>query len=126
MFNNIFRKYDFDNLYIGIVTVYRSKSKKPSCVKVDVPPELEKVSYITILNRLDDRTFLQIDNCQYCFYYGEFVKEFSNYPVVTNIMTLGCYYEKYQNKKDFFIKPFMNKSNREKIIKDVTERAMVI
>lgn len=71
MFNNIFRKYDFDNLYIGVVTVYQNKNRKPSCVKVDVPPDVKKVSYVTMLNKLNNNAYLQIDNNQYCFYFGK-------------------------------------------------------
>lgn len=126
MFNNIFRKYDFDNLYIGVVTVYRNKNKKPSCVKVDVPPNLEKVSYVTILNKLNDGTFLQIDNKQCCFYYEGIYKEYSNFPVVSNLITLRQYYEIYRKKENFIIEPRMNRFNRSKILKEVNEKAMVI
>ena len=126
MFNNIFRKYDFDNLYIGVVTVYRNKNKKPSCVKVDVPPDLEKVSYVTILNKLNDNAYLQIDNDQCCFYFGKNYKEYSNFPVVSNLITLRQYYEIYQNKKKFIIEPRMNRFNRKRILKNVNEKAMVI
>ena len=126
MFNNIFRKYDFDNLYIGVVTVYRNKNKKPSCVKVDVPPDLEKVSYVTILNKLNDNAFLQIDNDQCCFYFGQNYKEYSNFPIVSNLITLREYYEYYRNKSNFIIKPSINRFKQKKIIKEVKEKAMVI
>ena len=106
MFNNIFRKYDFDNLYIGVVTVYRNKNKKPSCVKVDVPPELEKVSYVTILSKLNKGAYLQIDNDQCCFYFGQKYMDYSNFPVVSNLISLRDYYKYYQNKKNFVVKPF--------------------
>lgn len=126
MFNNIFRKYDFDNLYIGVVTVYRNKNKKPSCVKVDVPPDVEKVSYITILNRLNDNAYLQIDNDQCCFYFGQNYKEYSNFPVVGNLISLKDYYIHYQGKSNFIIKPTINRFNKKRIIKDVNEKVMVI
>lgn len=70
MFNNIFRKYEFDNLYISFVTMYRNKNKKPSYIKIDILPELKKVSYVTILNKLKDNLYLIIDNDQCCFYLG--------------------------------------------------------
>lgn len=126
MFNNIFRKYDFDNLYIGVVTVYRNKNKKPSCVKVDVPPDLEKVSYVTILNKLNDNAFLQIDNDQCCFYFGQNYKEYSNFPVVSNLITLRDYYRYYEGKDSFIIKPNIDRFNRKRILKNVNEKAMVI
>lgn len=126
MFNNIFRKYDFDNLYIGVVTVYRNKNKKPSCVKVDVPPELEKVSYVTILNKINGDAFLQIDNDQCCFYFGQNYNEYSNFPIVSNLMSLRDYYKYYENKKSFIIEPYMNRFNRKRILKNVNEKAMVI
>ena len=126
MFNNIFRKYDFDNLYIGVVTVYRNKNKKPSCVKVDVPPDLEKVSYVTILNKLNDNAFLQIDIDQCCFYFGQNYKEYSNFPVVSNLITLRDYYRYYEGKDSFIIKPNIGKFNRKRILKKVNEKAMVI
>lgn len=126
MFNNIFRKYDFDNLYIGVVTVYRNKNKKPSCVKVDVPPALEKVSYVTILNKLNDNAFLQIDNDQCCFYLGQNYKEYSNFPVVSNLITLRNYYRYYENKESFIIEPYITRFNRKRILKKVNEKAMVI
>lgn len=126
MFNNIFRKYDFDNLYIGVVTVYRNKNKKPSCVKVDVPPDLEKVSYVTILNKLNDNAFLQIDNDQCCFYFAQNYKEYSNFPVVSNLITLRDYYRYYEGKDSFIIKPNIGRFNRKRILKKVNEKAMVI
>ena len=126
MFNNIFRKYDFDNLYIGVVTVYRNKNKKPSCVKVDVPPDLEKVSYVTILNKLNDNAFLQIDNDQCCFYFGQNYKEYSNFPVVSNLITLRYYYRYFEVKDSFIIKPNIGRFNRKRILKKVNEKAMVI
>lgn len=126
MFNNIFRKYDFDNLYIGVVTVYRNKNKKPSCVKVDVPPDLEKVSYVTILNKLNDNAFLQIDNDQCCFYFGQNYKEYSNFPVVSNLITLRDYYRYYEGKDSFIIEPNIGRFNRKRILKKVNEKAMVI
>ena len=126
MFNNIFRKYDFDNLYIGVVTVYRNKNKKPSCVKVDVPPDLEKVSYVTILNKLNDNAFLQIDNDQCCFYFGQKYMDYSNFPVVSNLISLRDYYKYYQNKKNFVVKPNIGRFRQKRIIEDVKEKAMVI
>ena len=99
MFNNIFRKYDFDNLYIGVVTVYRNKNKKPSCVKVDVPPDEEKVSYVTILFKLNDGAYLEIDNDQCCFYFGQKYKSYSNFPIVSNLISLRDYYEYYQTAR---------------------------
>ena len=57
MFNNIFRKYDFDNLYISVVTVYQNKNKKPSFVKLNVPPDFDKCFYVTILNEIYDEYF---------------------------------------------------------------------
>lgn len=126
MFNNIFRKYDFDNLYIGVVTVYRNKNKKPSCVKVDVPPDLEKVSYVTILSKLNNGAYLQIDNDQCCFYFGQKYMDYSNFPVVSNLITLREYYEYYQNKKNFVVKPNIGRFRQKRIIEDVKEKAMVI
>lgn len=126
MFNNIFRKYDFDNLYIGVVTVYRNKNKKPSCVKVDVPPELEKVSYVTILNKLNDNAYLQIDNDQCCFYFGQNYKEYSNFPVVSNLLSLTDYYKHYENRSEFIIKPRINRFTSKRILKKVNEKEMVI
>ena len=126
MFNNIFRKYDFDNLYIGVVTVYQNKNKKPSCVKVDVPPGVEKVSYVTILFKLNDNAFLQIDNDQCCFYFGRNYKEYSNFPVVTNLITLRDYYKFYENKDNFFIKPLLNRFSKKRILKNVNEKVLVI
>lgn len=126
MFNNIFRKYDFDNLYIGVVTVYRNKNKKPSCVKVDVPPDLEKVSYVTILSKLNNGAYLQIDNDQCCFYFGQKYIDYSNFPVVSNLITLREYYEYYQNKKNFVVKPNIGRFRQKRIIEDVKEKAMVI
>ena len=126
MFNNIFRKYDFDNLYIGFVTVYRNKNKKPSCVKVDVPPNLEKVSYVTILNKLNNDAYLQIDNGQCCFYFGQNYREYSNFPVVSSLISLKDYYKYYENKEKFFIKPVITRFNKKRILKNVNEKAMVI
>lgn len=126
MFNNIFRKYDFDNLYIGVVTVYRNKNKKPSCVKVDVPPDLEKVSYVTILSKLNNGAYLQIDNDQCCFYFGQKYIDYSNFPVVSNLITLRDYYKYYQNKKNFVVKPNIGRFRQKRIIEDVKEKAMVI
>lgn len=126
MFNNIFRKYDFDNLYIGVVTIYRNKNKKPSCVKVDVPPSVEKVSYVTILSKLSNDAYLQIDNEQCCFYFGNKYKDYSNFPVVTNLISLRNYYEHYHGKKEFLVYPWMNKRTREKIIDEVSKKAMVV
>mgnify|MGYP003289374389 CR=1 FL=1 len=126
MFNNIFRKYDFDNLYIGVVTVYRNKNKKPSCVKVDVPPDLEKVSYVTILSKLNNGAYLQIDNDQCCFYFGQKYMDYSNFPVVSNLISLRDYYKYYQNKKNFVVKPNIGRFRQKRIIEDVKEKAMVI
>lgn len=126
MFNNIFRKYDFDNLYIGVVTVYRNKNKKPSCVKVDVPPDLEKVSYVTILSKLNNGAYLQIDNNQCCFYFGQKYMDYSNFPVVSNLISLRDYYKYYQNKKNFVVKPNIGRFRQKRIIEDVKEKAMVI
>lgn len=126
MFNNIFRKYDFDNLYIGVVTVYRNKNKKPSCVKVDVPPDLEKVSYVTILSKLNNGAYLQIDNDQCCFYFGHKYMDYSNFPVVSNLISLRDYYKYYQNKKNFVVKPNIGRFRQKRIIEDVKEKAMVI
>ena len=126
MFNNIFRKYDFDNLYIGVVTIYRNKNKKPSCVKVDVPPDLEKVSYVTILSKLNNGAYLQIDNDQCCFYFGQKYMDYSNFPVVSNLISLRDYYKYYQNKKNFVVKPNIGRFRQKRIIEDVKEKAMVI
>lgn len=59
MYFNMFRKYDFDNLYIGIVTVYQNKNKKPWYIMLDVPLMVKNISYVTILsNFLKHRRFL--------------------------------------------------------------------
>lgn len=126
MFNNIFRKYDFDKLYVGVVTVYRNKYRKPCCVKVDVPPELDKVSYVTILFRLNCNSFMQIDNEQCCFYFGENYDEYSNFPVVNNLMSLKDYYKYYKGKDNMVIKPIVGKIKRKRIIDDVKKKVMVI
>lgn len=125
MFQNIFRKYDFQNLYVGVVTVYKSKGRKPSCVKVEVPPGKEQITYVTILNRIDRDTYLQIDNQQYCFY-SQDTASFSNYPVIHTLMPLSLYYEKYYGKDSFFVQPLMTKRQQNKIIKHVSEKVMVI
>lgn len=58
MYFNMFRKYDFDNLYIGIVTVYQNKNKKPWYIMLDVPLMVKNISYVTILsNFLKHRCF---------------------------------------------------------------------
>lgn len=126
MFNNIFGKYEFDDLYIGVVTVYRNKNRKPDCVKVEVPPELDKVSYVTIVARRSGINYYQIDNEQPCFYYDNQYMEYSNFPVLSNVMTLREFYEKYYNKTDFVFKPRINGFAMKKIIKDASEKAMVI
>lgn len=126
MFNNIFRKYEFDDLYIGVVTVYRNKNKKPSFVKVEVPPGIEKVSYVTIIARRSGNNYYQIDNEQPCFYYDNQYKEYSNFPVLTNVMSLREFYEKYYNKTEFVFEPRINVFMRKRIIEDATERKMVI
>lgn len=125
MFNNIFRKYNFDNLYIGTVTVYKNKGLKPSCVKVIVPPDKDSISYITIFNKLSDNAYLQIDNEQCCFYHGEYVS-YSNFPVVENLMSLREYYKNYYKKEDFLFEPIMSNFTRNRIINNATKKVMVI
>lgn len=118
MFNNIFSKYNYDNLYLGVVTIYRSKYIKPNCLKVEVPEAKEKISYLTILNKVDNKTYLQIDNEQFCFVNDS--KNYSNYPIVGTVIPLKKYCEKSYGLKSKFFSIFFNKKLGEKIINDAT------
>lgn len=126
MFDNIFRKYDLDNLYIGVVTVYEPRTVRPSCVKVDVPPGVGKISYVTILNKLSNEAYIQISNQQSCFYYGENYNEYSNFPVVKSLMSLRDYYKKYRGRDINIVKPLLTKNKRRKILEHVQKKVMVI
>ena len=52
--------------------------------------------------------------------------DYSNFPVVSNLISLRDYYKYYQNKKNFVVKPNIGRFRQKRIIEDVKEKAMVI
>lgn len=127
MYKNIFKRYNTDELYVGLVTVYQTKTKRPDFVKVEVPEGQEKIQYITILKKekYSDNVYTQIDNNQLCFESIE-NKKFSNFPITNNLIPLKKFYKNYFHKELKRKKYFLYKKRGLKIIEKAQKERTVI
>lgn len=121
----MFRKLNFDNLYIGIITICKSNNGIfPSFITVDIPDDVDSIQYLAIVEKCGDG-YYQVDNGQLCLESDNCVL-YDSLPRICHPVKLSDFYRACYGTKSFpfskkMIKPVINK-----VLNDAKKKALVI